>query len=169
MKVEHYVVAKNPDLPIRTSYGFYQRAIIVSIEPFVIAAPDATAVWRHYNQAELIMEGRAKPEELRIASTRYRTDLLPEFMWDFTKDVDGNPVPQVEPVNPYDDRTAEEVFALIQDYMTLEGNLWITKPEYLITVDDERLISASTVLGTLSLRKETPIQTSYWDRFLLAL
>ena len=157
MKIGDRVRARTQDLPLRTIYAWYQYAIVVSLEPFVIVSPDATAVWKKYDRGELVVEGRAIAEDIRIASTRYRNDLQKEMTYDFTKDADGNPVVK-EVINPNDERTALEVFNLMQEYMELVKDLWVPKSGFLITIDDERLNSAATMLGTLSLRKEQPVR-----------
>ena len=159
MKIGNLVISANQEYPLRTPHGWYPKAVVVCLEPLVLVSEDATARFDHFPRKLLKTAGMASAEALRLASTRYRNDLVGETIHKLVVEgEEGEMVPVEFQYEPNDDRNATEVFNILQEFMVEENSVWTPKSNYVILVDDQRVNNVSLMLNTLMIRKEIPLR-----------
>jgi len=160
MKIGNLVASTdNENYPLRTPHGWYPKAVVVNLEPLVLVSEDATARWDNFPRKLLKTVGMAGQGPLKLASTRYRNDLLGETIHKLVVEgEEGEMVPREFQYEPNDHRSALQVFNILTEFMEENNSVWTPKPNYIILVDDQRVNNVSLLLNTLMIRKEIPLR-----------
>jgi hypothetical protein len=151
-------------LPLRSSYCWYQRAVVISNTPFVLISEDATMRWDDFPLDKLTVdvdlngvEVFASDATLKLCSSRYCNDT------DVTKHTQileqRNKIVKLPYSIDRDERSVQEVFEFCRQFMDYNAvtDVWICKSFHVIQVDEQTVSSMRIQCNTLRIEKELPL------------
>ena len=177
LKIGDFVVSTNEELPLRSTYQWYPRAVVVAIEPnLVLVSEDCTKIWLNANAANYAVEKLISDELMQMlkeegkntavyqqreierreniakqCNLRYLND-RDGIAYDAIKETRAHVVNATECVIDNDARSVKDTFELLKQFLYEERGVWRAAKPYIITVDSLEVSEFAIYLGSLSIK-----------------